>query len=286
MLPNHRMRHLAVVLLVSFTTLRPAAAQKQEYNRPIDCKVSAWGAWSTCTEKCGGGTQTRSRDIKTEPKYKGKSCPSLEQTQTCNEDECFTFVLGGNTGNEQVIVEKDGEMGDILTLPEWGKAFLIKVNRKREVRVHVLNAMFDQYGNENTSPSCTLEPGKNCNKVYFRWGDNLYLGGRWGVAGEGPEYVYSQGGFNCGAEDENSMCPKVRKGKFFWTGVYEFTFPLEQEQEWEPPLSSGGGSLLGGRRRLATQELIDGSLLRRRLVDLETAQAAGASISTGGADTD
>jgi len=279
MLPNHRVRHVAVVLLISLTTLRSVTAQKQEYNRPIDCEVSAWGSWSTCTETCGGGTQTRSRDIKTEPKYKGKSCPSLEQTQTCNEDACFTFVLGGNTGNEQVIVEKDGEMDDILTLPEWGKAYLIKVNSKQKVRVYVLNAMYDQYGNESTSPSCTLEPGRGCNKVFFEWGDNLYLpDGRWGVPGEGPEYVSSQGGFNCGAEDENSMCPKARKGKFFWTGVYEFTFPLEEEQEWEPPVSSGVGSLLG--RRLATQELGDGSLLRRRLVGLETQTAAEASTSS------
>jgi len=275
MLPNQRMQLVAVVLLVSRTTLRPAAAQK------IDCEVSAWSSWSTCTETCGGGTQTRSRDIKTEPKYKGKSCPSLEQEQTCNEDACFTFWLGGNTGNEQVIIEKDGEMDDVLTLREWPKAYVIEVNSKRKVRIYFLNAMFDQYGNESTSPSCTLEEGRGCNKVFFEWADNVYLGGRWGVAGEGPEYVSSQGGFNCGAEDENSMCSKARIGKFFYTGVYEFTFPLEQEQEWEPPLVTGGGSLFFpnlGRRR-ATQELVDDGSLRRRLADLEQTHTAG------GADT-
>ena len=53
-----------------------------------DCEVGAWSAWSTCTETCGGGSQTRSRDIITEPTGQGKSCPALTDERTCNEDPC------------------------------------------------------------------------------------------------------------------------------------------------------------------------------------------------------
>merc|ERR1719411_160744 len=104
------MRHVAALLVATLTLTRPAAAQKQEYNRPEDCEVTAWSDWSACTVTlCGGGTQTRSREIKKKARYGGDECPALEQTRACNQTKCFSFLLMGNTGDEQVYVESDGE---------------------------------------------------------------------------------------------------------------------------------------------------------------------------------
>nr|XP_039248800.1 fibrillin-3-like [Styela clava] len=55
---------------------------------PVNCKWGSWNSWSTCSEKCGGGTQVRSR------RYSGPSCggaacsgPAVE-TRACNEQCC------------------------------------------------------------------------------------------------------------------------------------------------------------------------------------------------------
>ena len=59
-----------------------------------DCVVSAWTAWTDCSETCGGGTQTRSRTIDIPPVGDGAPCPTtLQQTQACNTEGCRTFTL-------------------------------------------------------------------------------------------------------------------------------------------------------------------------------------------------
>ncbi|XP_078367511.1 coadhesin-like isoform X2 [Oculina patagonica] len=59
---------------------------------PVDGGYGKWGAWSTCTKTCGGGTQKRTRKCnKPEPKAGGKNCSVLgpnEETQECNTQSC------------------------------------------------------------------------------------------------------------------------------------------------------------------------------------------------------
>lgn len=59
--------------------------------------------------------------------------------------------------------------------------------------------------------------------VKLNWAQNLILGS---PEGEGPEYVSSDAGYNCGSADEHSMCSKVRKRKLCWKGVYVIKFPV------------------------------------------------------------
>ncbi len=54
----------------------------------VDCAVSDWGEWGTCSETCGGGTQTRTRTVVLAAKNGGDVCPVLEETQACNEAPC------------------------------------------------------------------------------------------------------------------------------------------------------------------------------------------------------
>jgi Spondin-like TSP1 domain len=58
---------------------------------PVNCVVSAWSAFDTCSSTCGGGTQTQTRTIITPASNGGTSCPVLSQSQTCNTQVC-TFT--------------------------------------------------------------------------------------------------------------------------------------------------------------------------------------------------
>jgi len=54
----------------------------------MNCEVTSWAPWSTCTKSCGTGTQTRSRSIAGKPSGPGVQCPALEDTRGCNASEC------------------------------------------------------------------------------------------------------------------------------------------------------------------------------------------------------
>eukprot|EP01004_Peranema_trichophorum_P003198 NODE_21_length_5193_cov_112.595266_g17_i0.p1 GENE.NODE_21_length_5193_cov_112.595266_g17_i0~~NODE_21_length_5193_cov_112.595266_g17_i0.p1 ORF type:complete len:1676 (-),score=495.00 NODE_21_length_5193_cov_112.595266_g17_i0:119-5146(-) len=55
---------------------------------PIDCVVSAWTQWSICDKTCGGGIQTRTREIVTADNYGGIKCPVLSEDRNCNTEFC------------------------------------------------------------------------------------------------------------------------------------------------------------------------------------------------------
>jgi len=67
-------------------------------NQPsVDCAVSEWGPWSSCTSTCGGGTQKQTRTIVTRPIGTGLACPALSQTQLCNTQSCSFNVIPFST---------------------------------------------------------------------------------------------------------------------------------------------------------------------------------------------
>ena len=55
---------------------------------PVNCEVSDWSDWSTCSVPCGNGTQTRTRNILT-PAYNGGNCDTtLSESQSCIIKNC------------------------------------------------------------------------------------------------------------------------------------------------------------------------------------------------------
>ena len=63
----------------------------------VNCRVSAWSTWNTCTRSCGGGLTSRTRR-KTRTEYCGGSCPyQLIETKICNTQCCpFNCVYTWN----------------------------------------------------------------------------------------------------------------------------------------------------------------------------------------------
>ncbi|XP_077968014.1 uncharacterized protein LOC120327058 isoform X2 [Styela clava] len=56
---------------------------------PVNCAWGAWSDWSQCSRKCGGGTQSRGRDILVPKFCGGNDCVGQNtQTQNCNEQCC------------------------------------------------------------------------------------------------------------------------------------------------------------------------------------------------------
>ena len=56
---------------------------------PVDGKVGAWSDWSACSAPCGGGTQTRTRPVITEPANGGAPLPALSESRSCNTQVCM-----------------------------------------------------------------------------------------------------------------------------------------------------------------------------------------------------
>lgn len=73
---------ILVVSIISFLILRK------------DCQVSEWKLGS-CSKTCGGGKQSKTRKIITNPALGGKKCPNLSEEIDCNTQECpVDCVLG------------------------------------------------------------------------------------------------------------------------------------------------------------------------------------------------
>lgn len=66
---------------------------------PIDCEVSKWTKWSKCSEKCGGGKRTRTRNVTVKAQYDGESCPKLTDEEDCNTDPCPIDCKVGKWGD-------------------------------------------------------------------------------------------------------------------------------------------------------------------------------------------
>eukprot|EP00937_MAST-01D_sp_MAST-1D-sp2_P001076 g1076.t1 len=59
-----------------------------EHMCPVDCVISPFGAWSSCSKSCAGGVQTQQRVVVTQPAAGGVACPALERTRACGTAPC------------------------------------------------------------------------------------------------------------------------------------------------------------------------------------------------------
>ena len=54
-----------------------------------DCEVSEWTQWDACDKTCGGGQQTRQRQVVRNPEAGGRMCPSeLIELRGCSQAPC------------------------------------------------------------------------------------------------------------------------------------------------------------------------------------------------------
>merc|ERR1719510_2859464 len=76
---------------------------------PIDCVWDTWSNYTDCSQTCGGGFQTRSRIVKTPPKYGGAACPGdAFESQVCNDQSCPVDCEWGDYGDWSECSESCG----------------------------------------------------------------------------------------------------------------------------------------------------------------------------------
>lgn len=74
--------------------------------KQVDCVVSEWTPWDTCDKTCGGGQQQKHRQVVTNPRNGGASCPGeLILTQGCNSDPCDRSDCVVSSWNEWSLCE-------------------------------------------------------------------------------------------------------------------------------------------------------------------------------------
>jgi uncharacterized protein YegL len=54
----------------------------------VNCVMSEWGGWGSCSAECEGGEQQRTRVIMTQPKNGGQECDTTLDARTCNTESC------------------------------------------------------------------------------------------------------------------------------------------------------------------------------------------------------
>jgi hypothetical protein len=62
---------------------RRLVSHSESHAEDVDCVVSAWGDWGSCSPCGDGGQRTRSREITTAKAENGDACPALTETQSC-----------------------------------------------------------------------------------------------------------------------------------------------------------------------------------------------------------
>eukprot|EP01047_Picozoa_sp_COSAG01_P016550 COSAG01_NODE_852_length_13108_cov_7.167423_6_plen_577_part_00 len=78
--------------------------------------VGAWGAWGACNVTCGGGTQSRSYTISTQPTGSGSACPAAAgatQSQLCGTGSCGAAAGTSNTAKASAGAAADS-VGAVL----------------------------------------------------------------------------------------------------------------------------------------------------------------------------
>uniref|UniRef100_A0A8C2UC31 Thrombospondin type-1 domain-containing protein 7A n=1 Tax=Coturnix japonica TaxID=93934 RepID=A0A8C2UC31_COTJA len=62
----------------------------------VDCRLSAWSAWSQCSQTCGsGGQMVRGRTVLLKATAEGRPCPAqLSQHRSCPVKPCYSWHLG------------------------------------------------------------------------------------------------------------------------------------------------------------------------------------------------
>merc|ERR1711871_560024 len=70
-----------------------------DHRCPINCETGDWGSWNNCSVSCGGGHQTRRRNVTVNADHGGAVCPGLVQTQACNVGACPRDCVVGAWGS-------------------------------------------------------------------------------------------------------------------------------------------------------------------------------------------
>ena len=122
---------------------------------PVDCHTSQWGAWTTCTRSCAGGTRQRVRQAARAPAFGGIACGTLTSTVACNAHACPVNCQQGPYGPWSQCTHTCGagtqhSSRSVTTAPAHGGHACYTPSRQRtctviECPVHCAVSEFDEW---------------------------------------------------------------------------------------------------------------------------------------------
>ena len=97
----------------------------------VDCEVSSWTAWSSCTASCGNsGRASRTRYVTRKTECSGNGCPGLSENRDCYRECCpvncvyswsaWSWCKGCGSNGEQTslrIISQNERCGGTCNVP-------------------------------------------------------------------------------------------------------------------------------------------------------------------------
>ena len=77
------MKTFSTFSYISITLIKEKHQDQVYLFSVLDCEVSEWSSWSTCSSSCGAGTSNRHRTVTRPESNGGVSCPDLHQAKAC-----------------------------------------------------------------------------------------------------------------------------------------------------------------------------------------------------------
>ena len=75
--------------VLEFPHLSPDMISRKNVLFSVDCTLSAWSNWDTCSHTCGGGTHQRTRFIDGQAANGGMNCTgNTSESGVCNANPC------------------------------------------------------------------------------------------------------------------------------------------------------------------------------------------------------
>ncbi|MFT7808606.1 thrombospondin type-1 domain-containing protein 7B-like [Arapaima gigas] len=151
----------------AFFSLRPAEEQACLIPCPLDCVVSDFSPWSSCSRTCGTGLQHRTRAVLAAPEYGGTGCPNLTETRTCHGP-----LLCPGSGGEYQHSLKVGRWSDCQlphqkelwsgrTMLDFSSDSAKKNSAKHQGHYHKPNSWDIEIGYQTRQVHCTRSDGKS-----------------------------------------------------------------------------------------------------------------------------
>jgi hypothetical protein len=119
----------------------------------VNCEVSFWGEWSTCSATCGCGLQHRTRTVSTQPSGYGAPCPALLEEVKCTCDPCPQDCQLSEWSTSACF-------GDCYVLADDGVTRIYP--KQRKTRYIIKDA---QGGQPSCPPPCLLTEYEPCQHV-------------------------------------------------------------------------------------------------------------------------
>ena len=91
----------------------------------VDCEYSYWSEWEECSKTCGGGNQTRTRQVIREAWYGGTKCSEEDKLESasCNQEPCQGNIYWYQSFSFKFNITNDTKVNRKLYLYQYGMIF-------------------------------------------------------------------------------------------------------------------------------------------------------------------